>query len=52
MTRWKASAASPPWLAGSVSGSMILWNSTNEPGQPWMIISGNASGFAERWWMK
>ena len=40
-TTWNASAASPPNLVGSVNGSMILWNSTIEPGQPWVMISGN-----------
>jgi hypothetical protein len=29
-----------------------LWNSTIDPGQPWVMISGNAFGFDERWWMK
>ena len=41
-TTWKSSA----------SGSITLWNSTTEPGQPWVMISGSASGFEERWWMK
>ena len=31
---------------------MILANSTIEPGQPWVMINGSASGFAQRWWMK
>ena len=33
-TTWKASAASPPWETGSVSGPMMFMNSTTEPGQP------------------
>ena len=33
-TTWKASAASPPWLAGSRSGSMASKNSTTDPGHP------------------
>ena len=45
---WKASAALPPWATGSVSGSITLWNSTIEPGQPWVMISGMASGCGER----
>jgi hypothetical protein len=49
---WNASAASPPWATGSVNGSITLWNSTIDPGQPWVISSGIASGCGERWWMK
>ena len=49
---WKASAGSPPWAAGSASGSMTLWNSTTEPGQPWVISKGRASGDGLGWWMK
>ena len=51
-TTWNASAASPPCAVGSVSGSITLWNSTIEPGQPWVMISGMASGCGERTWMK
>jgi hypothetical protein len=51
-TTWKASAASPPWAVGSVSGSITLWNSTIEPGQPWETSSGIASGCGERAWTK
>jgi hypothetical protein len=49
---WKASAGSPPCARGSVRGAMILVNSTIDPGQPWVISSGNASGCPDRWWMK
>ena len=51
-TTWNASAASPPNAVGSVSGSMTLWNSTIDPGQPWVMISGMASGCGERTWTK
>jgi hypothetical protein len=47
-TTWKASAGSPPWRAGLVSGPMMLMNSTIEPGQPWVMISGSAPGSGER----
>ena len=45
---WKASAALPPCATGSTSGSITLWNSTIEPGQPWVMISGIAPGCGER----
>ena len=48
ITRWKASAGSPPWAAGSVSGPMTSRNSANEPGQPCSSNSGVASASAER----
>ena len=51
-TTWNASAGSPPWARGSDSGPMISRNSTTEPGQPWVTISGSASGSGERAWMK
>ena len=51
-TTWNASAASPPCRVGSVSGSITLWNSTIDPGQPWVISSGIASGCGERTWTK
>ncbi|MBB2773734.1 UNVERIFIED_ORG: hypothetical protein GGE11_004673 [Mycolicibacterium obuense] len=35
-----------------MSGSITLSNSTTEPGHPWVMISGKASGRDERWWMK
>jgi hypothetical protein len=49
---WKASRASPPWATGSVRGPMILVNSKTEPGHPWVITTGSASGCCERAWMK
>ena len=48
MTRWNASAAVPPWAVGSVSGPITFWNSTIEPGQPWVSTSGVASSCGER----
>ena len=48
MTTSKASAGSPPCARGSVSGPITLRNSTGELGQPWVRISGRASGSAER----
>ena len=33
---------------GSTSGSITLWNSTIEPGQPWVINSGSAPSCGER----
>ncbi len=47
-TMWKASAASPPWAMGSVSGPMTLRNSMIEPGQPCVMMSGRASACWER----
>ena len=51
-TTWKASSARPPWATGSVRGPMIFVNSAMEPGQPWVMTSGSASGCGDRWWMK
>ncbi len=47
-TTWKASAGSPPYFTGSTSGSITLWNSTIEPGQPWVMINGRAPACGER----
>ena len=47
-TTWKASAGSPPCALGSVSGPMTSRNSATEPGQPWVRISGSASGCGDR----
>ena len=44
----KRVAREPPKAAGSVSGPMMFMNSTTEPGQPCVMISGRASGEAER----
>ena len=49
-TTWKASSARRD--GGFVSGSITLWNSTIEPGQPWVITNGKASSCGDRWWMK
>jgi WYL domain len=38
-TTWKASAGSPPWRAGLVSGPMMLMNSTTDPGHVSRSIS-------------
>ena len=48
ITRWNASAPAPPSALGSVSGPMTFRNSTIEPGQPWVMISGSAFGSVER----
>ena len=52
ITRWKASDAFAPCAVGSVSGPMIFSCSIVEPGHPWVTMSGNASSWAERTWMK
>ena len=52
MTRWNASAGSPPWARGSVSGPMRSRYSTTDIGQPCVEISGRASGSGERTWRK
>ena len=49
---WKASAGSPPWAAGLTSGSMMSRNSAIDPGQPWVMRSGSASGSVDRTWRK
>ncbi len=48
MTTWNASAGSPPWPRGSVSGPIRSRNSRTEPGQPCVRTSGKASGSGER----
>jgi hypothetical protein len=42
----------PPCAVGSVSGPMVSSSSITEPGQPCVMISGNASSCLERTWMK
>ena len=42
----------PPCAVGSVSGPTVSSSSMTEPGQPWVMISGNASSCSERTWMK
>src|SRR6516165_8992183 len=51
-TRWKASSAEPPCAAGSVSGPTVSSNSITEPGQPCVMISGNAPSCRDLTWMK
>jgi hypothetical protein len=51
-TTWNASSARPPWAVGSASGPITLRISTIEPGQPWVMISGNACSWGERAWRK
>jgi hypothetical protein len=52
ITTSKASDALPPWAVGFVSGSMIFNCSMIEPGQPCVMITGNAFSCFERTWMK
>ena len=52
MTTSNASWAVPPCAVGSVSGPITFSNSKTDPGQPWVTISGSASAWAERTWMK
>ena len=52
MIKWKASAGSPPWARGSLSGPMRSRYSTTELGQPWVRITGVASCSGERTWRK
>ena len=49
---WNASSAWPPCAVGSVSGPTVSSSSITEPGQPCVMISGNASSCDERTWMK
>ena len=51
-TRSNASSARAPWDSGSLSGPITFTNSRNEPGQPWVMISGSASACGERTWKK
>ncbi len=44
ITTSNASDAVPPDAVGLVSGSMIFNCSMIEPGQPWVMITGNAFG--------
>ena len=48
ITRYKASAAVPPWAVGFVNGSIIFNCSMIEPGQPWVTIIGSAFSCFER----
>src|SRR6478752_4914953 len=51
-TRWNASSARPPCAVGSVSGPMVSSSSMTEPGQPCVMISGNACSCGDSTWMK
>jgi len=51
-TRWNASSAEPPCAVGSVSGPMTPSSSITEPGQPCVMISGNALSWRDLTWMK
>ena len=51
-TTSKASAGSPPWLAGSVSSGMIFDISKTVLGQPWVMMRGSGLGPLPRSWMK
>ena len=51
-TRSNASSAEPPCTVGSVSGPMTSSISMTEPGQPCVMISGNASACWDFTWMK
>ena len=51
-TRWNASSARPPCAVGSVNGPTVSNSSTTEPGQPCVMISGNASSCGDLTWMK
>lgn len=47
-TTWKASCGLPPCAVGSVRGPIAFTNSTKEPGQPWVRMSGVAFVCRER----
>ena len=51
-TRWNASSAVPPCAVGLVSGSITSSISITEPGQPWVMSSGNAFSCLDCTWMK
>jgi hypothetical protein len=51
-TRWNASSAEPPCAVGSVSGPTTPSSSITEPGQPCVMISGNAFSCGDLTWMK
>jgi len=48
ITTSNATDESPPCALGSVSGPMRSRSSTNDPGQPWISMSGTAFGSEER----
>src|SRR6188508_1382905 len=51
-TTSNASAAVPPYLVGSVRGPTVSSSSMTEPGQPCVMISGNAFSCRDLTWMK
>ena len=42
----------PPCAVGSVSGPTVSSSSTTEPGQPWVMTSGNAFSCGDLMWTK
>jgi hypothetical protein len=48
MTTSKACFGAAPKAAGSVSGPIDLGELDKDPGQPWVMSSGNACGCFER----
>ena len=52
ITTSNASAAVPPCAVGSVSGPMTFSCSMIEPSHPWVMMTGQCVGAAERTWMK
>ena len=52
MTTSKASSAAPPYAVGSVSGPIVPSISITEPGQPWVMSSGNVFSCLDLTWMK
>ena len=52
MTRSNASWALPPCAVGSVSGPTTSSSSITEPGQPCVMINGNAPACRDLTWMK
>jgi hypothetical protein len=46
----KASAGSPPYAPGSLSGPITWWKSQNVHGQPCVSTSGSAFGDGLRAW--
>src|SRR6516164_2289998 len=51
-TRSNASPESPPYAVGSVSGPTTSSSSITEPGQPCVMIRGNASACRDLTWTK
>jgi hypothetical protein len=51
-TRLNASSAVPPCAVGSVSGPTTPSSSITDPGQPCVMINGNAPSWRDLTWMK